>query len=508
MTNTPHAFAFLFNSSHPTAPSWYGGRFDPAFLAAMKAADPSSMSESWLLRGDLLLHNLATRITSVRNDERGQSHTVGYNSASIKTVVFDFLEWTKEPPNRFDHRKIEAALTRMHIAHCITAVSLTMDVAAAIDTGLRSDNLYLGMAAIDLGNPVMVTLLINYLVRDSGVSGGQIWMEADYVGDVHSVFEGAERYSPDGIGILSAGGLREKFGAFPVAELSATGRLAVSRHEKKSQLTLQERVLASLSREWEIRGKGPFRFDRLDNENMFEATVPPPKLTHYALNPNHPDGAGKAKFFSDVLDIRQGDWRFLYAQIQEEILTADLTDFWIKRWSSGIGVSFNAILPVAGRNGRIANIFTNWIMEPGKTPSLSTIRPDDESERPTTAIQPPLVGEGLIGIQKWQSLYHLADFAGMAAHDSTVPTPLFIQGYQAHGDGECGFAFVHVPDARRDFARWLLKTGRAQKGYRGGATISCPRGGQSVDRAYAYAMAFARVLNYNGVACSTEKLLD
>lgn len=508
MANSLHAFAFLFNSSDPTAPNWYGGRFDPAFLTAMKAADPSNVSESWLLRGDLLLHNLATRITSVSNDGRGQSRTVGYDNATIKTAVFDFLEWTKEAPNRFDRKKIEAALMRMHIAHCITAVSLTLDVAAAIDTSLQSDDLYLGMAAIDLGNPIMVTLLMDYLIKDAGVSGGRIWIEADYFEDVHSEFEGAEDYSPDGIGILPAGGLHDKFRAFPTIELSAMGHQAVHRYIKKSQLTLQERVLTSLSHEWELRGKGPFRFDRLNDQNMFEATVPPPKLTHYALNPDHPDGAGKAKFFNDVLGIGKNDWRFLYAQIQEAILNADLRDLRIKKWSSGIGVSFNAILPIVGRNGRIANIFSNWIMEPTKTPRLSTIRPEDEIQRPTMVNQPPLVADGLHRVRKWQSLYDLADAAGMSAHDNTVPTPLFIRGFGGHQDGECGFAIVHVPDGRKGFARWLLKTKRADKGCRGGATISCPRGGQSVERAYAYATAFARVLNYNGVDCSTEKMLD
>ena len=508
MMDELYTFAFLFNSSHPTAPSWYGGRFDPAFLGALKAADPSGSSTSWLLRGDLLIHNLATRIISVSNDERGQSHTVGYNSASIKTSVFDFLEWIKPPPSRFDQANIEYALTHMNVPHCITAVSLTLSIAKTIDAALQSDDLYLGMAAVDLGNPVMVTLCINYLIKDAGVSEGRIWLEADYFGDVHSSFEGSDVYSLEGVVIVDAGGLHEKFGPFPMGDLSAVGRQAVRRYEKQSQLTLQERVLASLSRDWELRGKGPFRFDALEVEALFEATVPPPKLTHYALNPDHPDGSGKARFFNDVLDIDKTEWRFLNAQIQEAILTAELTDFQIKKWTSGIGVSFNAILPIVGKNGRRANIFTNWIMEPGKAPSLSTLRPEDERHSPFFAAQPPLVDRKLRGAERWQSLFDLANAAGIAAHDSTVPTPVFIRGFGGHEDGECGYAFIHLPDARKDFARWLLRTGKAEKGYRRGVTINCPRQGQSVDRAYAYATAFARVLDYNGLECTTEMLLD
>jgi len=508
MTETVGAFSFLFNSSHPSAPSWYGGRFDPAFLLALKASDPQSQTQSWLLRGDLLLHHLGARVTAVEQDERGSFHTMGYDRNVVKTAIFDFTQWVQIPPSRFDAEKLQHALLQLHVAHCLTATCLHVDIARAIDLQLQSDPLYLGMAAVDLGNPVMTTLLMEYLIRDTGVAGGQVWFEADYDGDVHTLFEGAEEFSPNGSGILQSGELFAEFGPFPDAELSPEGSSAVYRHEQKSRLTLQERVLAHLARDGGGEGSGPFRFDALEAKGLFEASVPPPKLTHYALNPDHPEGAGKAKFFNEVLGIGPEDWRYLMAQIQEGVRSADLTDFRIKRWGNGKGASFNAVLSIIGRNGRAASVFTNWIMEPEQTPRLSTIRPVEQGDQEPVPVEPPLAPVHFTGDQKWQAIYDLANMLGMAAHDSAVPTPMFVEGYGGYSAGECGFAFVHVPDARRDFARWLLKTGRAYKGYPTGVTISCPRGGQSVDRAYAYATAFARVLEYNSLMCRVERLLD
>jgi hypothetical protein len=508
MTDDLGAFSFLFNSSAPSAPTWYGGLFDPAFLAALKGADPLSQTKSWLLRGDLLLSHLGSRITRVERGERGASHTQGYDPDVIKTAIFDFSEWVRSPPSRFDITKLQDAFLRLNVAHCITVVSVGQDIALEMDRILQSEPLYLGMASIDLGNPVMRTLLVEYLIKDAGVDKGRIWFAADFDGDVHSLFEGADSFHPAGKGVLQSGGLHKRFGALPVVPLSTAGRDAAYRHEQKSRLTLQERVIARLAYDYPSVGGGPFRFDALGDDSLFEAVVPPPKLTSYALNPDHPDGAGKAKFFKEVLAIGPDDWRFLMAQIQEGVLVTDLTDIQIKQWPAGLGASFNAVLPVVGRNGRTANIFTNWIMEPDQAPRLSTIRPAAPDEGDLQTVEPPLVGAGLEGDVKWEALFDLAHIRGTEAHDSAVPTPLFVHGFGGHADGACGFAYVHVPDARRNFARWLLKSGRAYKGYKGGATLSCPRKGQSVDRAYAYAQAFARVLEYNGVVCTVERRLD
>lgn len=502
------SFSYLFDSSAPGAPSWYGGLFDPAFLTALKVADPTGQSRSWLLRGDLLISYLGSRISKVEHDGRRSSHTQSYDAAAIATTTFDFLQWVAMPPSRFDMSILENALVGLHVAHCITAVSLTLEVAQAIDQVLDGSPFYLGMASIDLGNPIMVTLLMNYLIKDAGVSGGRIWLQADAEGDVHSLFEGADTFHPKGVGVVPLDGLRGKFGPFPTADLSDNGREALLRNEQKTRLTLQERVMSRLAMGLDVKTKGPIRFEALAVEGMFEANVPPPKLTEYALNPSHPDGAGKAKFFNDVLAIGVNDWRFLMAQLHEGLALAELTDLTIKQWHGGYGVSFNAALPIIGKNGRRANVLTNWIMEPEQEPRLSTIRPAERDNREGVGVDHLMLAEHLVGDERCSALYQLARDAGMTAHDAAVPTPQFIRGFGGHEDGACGFAWVNLPDGRTAFAKWLSKAGHAYRGYPKGVQISCPNAGQSVDRAKAYAQAFAKVLQYNGVQCVVESRLD
>lgn len=501
-------FSYLFDSSAPGVPSWFGGMFDPAFLDALQRADPLGQSHSWLLRGDLLIAHLSGRISNVKSDGERSSHTKSYNAAALATTTFDFLQWASKPPSRFDMSVLQEALVNLHVAHCITAVSLSLDVAQDIDQALLGSPFYLGMAAVDLGNPIMVALLMDYLIKDAGVSAGQVWLEADTEGMVHSLFEGAALFHPNGAGILPHGGLRGMFGSFPTAALSADGQEAVRRHEQKSRLTLQERVLAQLAASWDVTSHGPFHFEALKAGGHFEASVPPPKLTKYALNQNHPQGAGKAKFFNDVLAIREGDWRYLVAQLHEGMASAELTDISIKRWPDGYGVSFNAELSITGLNGRVANVFTNWIMRPDEEPSLSTIRPTDGDDRAGIDVSDLMLPGHLRGDERWEMLYQKAVRAGMAAHDAAVPTPVFLRGYGGYADGACGHAWVNLPDARSSFARWLSKAKHGYKNYPRGLVISCPGKGQSHDRAKAYAQAFAKVLEYNGIACSTESRLD
>ena len=501
-------YSFLFDSSDPSAPSWYGGLFDPAFLKALRSADANGITHSIIARGDLLLHFLSTKVTSVESTADRQSHTVGYNKNQIMTTIHDLVSCLKTNRSSFNFDNLERVLLSGHIAHCITVVRMRADIASAVNEELGWEDLYLGMAEVDRGNPIMKLLFDGYLIKDAGVSGSRIWLEADYAGDVHTVFEGAAEFNANGEGVLQLGGLTSMFQQTIDEGISESGAATLSRYQSKGRLTLQERIISLLSNRLSIGGGEAFRFDAISNEKIFEATVPPPKLTQYALDPLSEKGRGKAKFFNEVLGIFKEDWQFLLAQIHEGILTANLEDLSLKKWQGGSGVSFNAIINVIGKNGRNANIFTNWIMEADQIPRLSTLMPTEKSAQGPLAKHPSIVSAHLEGNDKWQAIYDLAHIAGMAAHDSVVPTPMFVVGYGGQQDGMCGFAFVHVPDARQGFARWLLKNKKAMNGYRSSVTISCPRKGQSVDRAYAYACAFAKVLDYNGVKYRIEKILD
>lgn len=75
-------------------------------------------------------------------------------------------------------------------------------------------------------------------------------------------------------------------------------------------------------------------------------------------------------------------------------------------------------------------------------------------------------------------------------------------------DGLCGFAWVNISPARGAFVNYLKSREIGRKGYYGGYEIWVREFGQSVDRKYAFAQAFAEVLGKYGIEASAGNRLD
>ncbi len=75
-------------------------------------------------------------------------------------------------------------------------------------------------------------------------------------------------------------------------------------------------------------------------------------------------------------------------------------------------------------------------------------------------------------------------------------------------DGLCGFAWVNIHPARGAFVTYLKSRNVGDKNYNGGYGIWINEFGQSVDRKYAFAQAFAEVLNKYGINAYGQSRLD
>ena len=75
-------------------------------------------------------------------------------------------------------------------------------------------------------------------------------------------------------------------------------------------------------------------------------------------------------------------------------------------------------------------------------------------------------------------------------------------------DGLCGYAWVNISPARGAFVNYLKSREIGRKGYYGGYEISVREFGQSVDRKYAFAQAFAEVLGKYGIEAFAGNRLD
>lgn len=509
--NTPTAaHAFLFDTRADGLPSYYGGFFASAFLRALSAVDPCGTVQSRVLRGDAFVQTLCTRITRVDGGSTGGSWTQGYDMDLYRTVIWDLVDALSEQPNTLDLETLPFALAQSRV-YCLVLPTIQTSYGDQIDARLRGTTGYLGAFEIDLGNPVQLTVFIEGLVDNSFIENGTVHLERNHEGIDDTLFEGARDFFPGGERRIPYPQFDESKPPLPsLPPFSERGRASAERYQGKRVFSIEERVIASLV-QLQDSGTKDFSFDlQNDRAAILQAELSEAKFVKYLLNPEHKDGASKAKFFLEILGIGPSDWRYLAGQFYAGLCKSDLAELKVKTWNEGFGASFNCVLPIIGRNGRTANVFTNWIMKPGQLPQLSTAIPE-ETLQPSEGLEaavPDIVSPLLPEPERFAKLYDLAHAAGVKALESCVPTPMKVEGYPVIMDGMCGSAEVRIPDARRGFARWLVKSGKGAPHFRGGACVFCYHPTQSVDRATAYCNAFASVLQLNGVTCSVSSHLD
>jgi len=120
-----------------------------------------------------------------------------------------------------------------------------------------------------------------------------------------------------------------------------------------------------------------------------------------------------------------------------------------------------------------------------------------------------------------ESIYIQAHDAGNNAVTQTTVTPMIVT--QAANplddssavvnawivnDGVCGFANVIIKPATSKFAKFLVANQLARKHYAGGVSMSIRDFNQSLTKKEAYAYAFAKVLNDNGITAYVDSRMD
>ena len=118
-----------------------------------------------------------------------------------------------------------------------------------------------------------------------------------------------------------------------------------------------------------------------------------------------------------------------------------------------------------------------------------------------------------------ETLYTQARAAGLAAAQCARVAPMIVNAHKNPldsnseitkqyfvEDGVCGFASVVIKNIK--FANGLKKMNIGRKNYGGGYCVSVHDFNQSLTRKEAYAHAFAKVLNDNGITAYTDSRMD
>ncbi len=79
------------------------------------------------------------------------------------------------------------------------------------------------------------------------------------------------------------------------------------------------------------------------------------KLGRYLLNPTHPVGGPKAKWFQEALGFTQENAGGLAKQIAFDASKA------VQTAVTQHGTKFNQVIPIAGTNGRVIDVTFAWI---------------------------------------------------------------------------------------------------------------------------------------------------
>ena len=514
---------FLFDSDHSDAGDAYGREFDSSFLSALKAVDPNKETRSLVLRGDLLLDKSCYAPSHVSSRDWTQSTPSGQSMSSgctemsrdnalFKLLAGDLCDAFEEQWRTLDLVKSPELLMRNTLA-CIFLPSFPSGYRSALDDRLRQHPYYLGAVVLDLSNPLQRELAVDSLIRDSFIEDGTVHMSLGIEGDFH----GADEFSEQGIVALPWEEFEECSPSIPIPPPQSSRAIVTQRRlQNRRGLDVHQRIASQLSsRNVDRDFSHEYDWDLKQLPNApDEIEVRARKVTDYLLNPSHKEGRSKAKFFEQELGITANDWRFLYAQLVDALGKASFEDVQLDER----GIRFNAHLAIQGRNGRRATVKTGWIVRSKEEASGWVVRPKERASLVTaypgpkgtvsqdSAQSPPVVSPEVKGTRRWEAIFKLAKQAGELAATECVPTPMKISGGELVMDGQCGYAYVVVPDARKGFARWLKTSGHGNR-QPGSVYFYARTEGQSVDRAAAYAEAFARVLRRNGIECAAGRYL-
>ncbi|HCS37960.1 MAG TPA: hypothetical protein DIW44_00030 [Anaerolineaceae bacterium] len=504
-SNNP-AFVYLFNADEQSLNSSYGYFYDKSLFDVVIRKKLHSGIYSSIYSGDVLLLNFSDQIVEVSKKSRPYNSTSTTYSVSkdiLITIATYLADSIMERKN-----SISVYLADFLMKHNIYGIMLTnliYKASSIIDEGLTKVAGYLGCFELDLGNPLHIIFFIDYLCPHGYIQDGFLNLNEGTFSDEVFPPDWARENHDIGIAFLPENEyqITEPKISFPI-DLSDEGKKIVKVLEAKKNDDHYQRIAIGLINETQDED---FHFEISEKFNFTRIDIPKSKFLEYSLNDKHPKGKDKAKLFKELLAIRKQDWKFLAAQIVNGFPDAKIQN--VRATQYGIKYFFD--IPIIGMNGKSKIVRTAWITSDHKTIRLVTIYITEKGNQTTTAGIAPKVSKreskdiNLI----YKTVFQFAKEEGETAAARIVPTPMYIDGFiEPVMDGEIGFADIIITDGRNGFVKWLKKNNIGYKYYKKGFAIPAKAPGQSIERAKAYAEAFAKILKQNDIECYTIHRLD
>lgn len=493
-------FAFLFDEDHGDMPGIYGPKCGSLVIEGL-----AGQSNTHLLQGSLLHSTLVYRVDEVAYQSAEKTNnellTSTFSQSMVGdknhflTVICDLAETLATESPGMNEDQLLSVLGRKNL-WLVVGTDLSWREAVLAHENCRQFLPYVGFVSVDRKNPVHRYLFAEVLFKGRYLAGDVLL----FLNEEEEAGGFFEEYGAPQFELLGA---EEFYNRVPPLELpeevSSRGQLS-SRRAAGQPRGYREKFAAELIKNQ--ASSRDFKFStRTPSLHEFEADEK--KFRLYLLNRDHKKGGPKAKFFNEILGIYADDWRYLADQLTQGAAQATLYRVAVTQWEYGHG----AVVRVTGRNGREALVETAWKLQDEGPASLVTAYPYDGQDVEVAPVQSRIPAHDLSGDALHQAIYNLAVARGIEAGSSATPTPMVLEKWGTIWEGLCGFAWVHLPNGRSPFARWLS---RKDIGWptKPGRKIYSSLPDQSIVKHEAFARAFAGVLLANGIECKVASRLD
>ncbi len=505
---TNNAYLFLFDGYAEGVRQSALSTFTEALFKAISAADPNGLLRAELRGGVSLVSDFSQQISQVSRGPHQSGHTLTHDMALYRLLLWDMAD-SLSVGHGSPHILRILNVLRLRHEECLALSNVPDQVRAICDRELQKCPGYIGSCPIDPGNPIQRRSFYDGLCHLAVIDSGTVYQQRTPDGDEFAL-EGASSFLPNGLCWINC-----NYAPVPkdlrleTSVLSARGAISMDRFKRRMSTSPQGQIFrALLNASWSDRSGKSFQFSALEsNHDILEAVLPEGKFTGYLFNRDHEQGGPKARFIIDELGFQPHDWRYLAAQLYDGLLLSEPHDLSVKDWEGGYGARFNNLVEVTSRAGRKGILRTGWMLEPQKLPRLLTAVPVHSDVGVVRPPAPPVLDTKDTVDNFWEELFLLADRFSSAACQTVIPTPMLLDDFGVIEEGECGNASVIVTNSRSAFAHWLLKNDRAARDHKRRVVIPCNVASQSMERATAYALTFARVLALNGVASQYESHL-
>ena len=499
-------YSFIFNAD---ISSIYGFLFNDKIIKAIKKIEVTDYIT--VLIGDFLILQLTSRLKSVQSSSNSSEKFNSYSyTRTVDTDIFNasVIDLKKSIPLRWNTIDLDlfVKIIYRNNLYLITLENINETSAIIIDEYLKETEGYIGALHVDFNDEIQYFLFINNLINPCIFQNKKLIVNKDSEYDFFDkskfreiVYLDSKEYSK----LLYNVDLPEKMNK------SLTGKII----NKKTQF--MDIAISELSNSDQLKNFSVLNISIFPESSKLNVDLK--KLTEYALNENHPKGKDKAKLFKDLLSINKNDYLYLLAQIFLNFKFNNINDFVYEKIRIGdFGIQYQVDIPILGKNGKIKNIRTGWIIKDNSPATLTTLYIPENAKEGN--IHPTILkissNFNLAGKKKFNELFNLCKEIGEEYFNKTSPNPLLttlsnnLDKIYLEEDGICGSAYINIKKDNTGFVKWLESNGIGNKVNRTTWLISPHLTSQSYEKKYAYCFGFSMTLYSNNVNCEIEGFIS